>query len=102
MESLQWAIGILVTISLAVTGWLAQMVIVHERECKHVNARLATAEADAERMKQDIGTHGSGIRGAIHKQRGQIGVIAQQLDVLREKASLRPLDLAEAFRRDDE
>jgi len=71
MEAIQWAIGILVTINLAVTGFLANAIMAHERECKHVNARLASAEGDIERMKQDIGTHSSGLRGNVHDTANQ-------------------------------
>lgn len=73
MEALQWAIGILVLINMAVTGFLAQAWRAHESECKQVNARLASMQADLERMKQDIGTHDTGLRGHVHKVAQMVG-----------------------------
>lgn len=67
METLLWALGILVTIQLAVTGFAAHVIWNHVSECKHVHARLASAESDLERMKSDIGTHDTGLRGTLHK-----------------------------------
>lgn len=67
MDTLQWAIGILVTVNTAVLGFLAKMQIAHERECRQASSRIASLEVDLERMKEDIGTHDSGMRGAIHK-----------------------------------
>lgn len=67
MESLQWAIGILVTIDLAVTGFLAHIIWTHIVECRSVSESLAAIRSDVERMKADIGTHDTGMRGEIHK-----------------------------------
>lgn len=54
-------------INVAVTGFLAQAWRAHEAECKQVNARLASMQADLERMKIDIGTTDTGLRGHVHK-----------------------------------
>lgn len=67
MEALQWAIGILVTIQVPVMTWIISQLWAHVLECRQVNARLAALENDMERAKEDIGTHDTGIRGAIHK-----------------------------------
>lgn len=66
-STLQWAVGILVTIDLAITGFLAHIIWTHVIECKHVTARLSLLEGDMNRAKEDIGTHNSGMRGAIHR-----------------------------------
>ena len=66
-DVLQWAIGILVTVHLAVTGFLAHIIWTHVTECKHVSARMALLEGDVTRAKEDIGTHDTGMRGAIHR-----------------------------------
>lgn len=82
METITWAIGILVTVQLAVTGFLAHVVWNHVSECKHVNARLASAESDLERMKEDIGTHDRGLRGASHKSSSLLTEHEMRLAVL--------------------
>jgi hypothetical protein len=67
MEAIQWAVGILVTLQTGVIGFLSAKLWAHVEKCAHVSAELARLEADVERMKQDIGTHDSGMRGEIHQ-----------------------------------
>jgi len=67
METLLWALGILVTIQIAVTGFLATKLWAHVVTCTHNSATVARIDADVERMKQDIGTHESGLRGNVHQ-----------------------------------
>lgn len=71
MEALQWAIGILVTIQLVVTGFLANWLRAHIEEWNEAQQtsgeKLARIGADVERMKEDIGTHDTGMRGHIHE-----------------------------------
>lgn len=66
MEALQWAIGVLTTINLAALGFMGSRLWSHVVECKHVSNDAAYMKADIERMKQDIGTHDSGLRGNVH------------------------------------
>lgn len=67
METLQWAIGILVTVNLAVTGFIASQLWAHVIKCGHASADIATLKADMERTKEDIGTHDRGMRGDLHR-----------------------------------
>lgn len=67
MEALQWAVGILVTINVGVTGFIASQLWAHVIKCGHVSAQLGQIGADVERMKCDIGTHDSGLRGEVHR-----------------------------------
>ena len=55
------------TVNIAITGFLWHTVWSHVMECKHVTARLSLLEGDMERAKEDIGTHDTGMRGAIHR-----------------------------------
>lgn len=66
MEAVLWIIGILVTINLAVVSFIASRLWAHVVECHNDRAIFAFIKADVERMKQDIGTHDTGIRGACH------------------------------------
>lgn len=66
MESLQWAIGVLVIIETAVIGFIGSRLWTHVVECKGVGEKVARIDADVERMKEDIGTHQSGLRGSVH------------------------------------
>lgn len=67
METLQWAIGILVVILMAVMGFFATQLWAHVVECRQIMARLEGINKDVERMKEDIGTHSTGMRGQLHQ-----------------------------------
>lgn len=70
MAGLQWAIGILVTIQTLITGFIATQLWAHVIKCGHVSAQLASMAKDVERMKEDIGTHDTGMRGDLHRVSG--------------------------------
>lgn len=67
MEAIQWAIGILVIIQIPIIGFIGSRLWTHVVECKGVGEKVARIDADVERMKEDIGTHDSGMRGEIHR-----------------------------------
>ena len=67
METLQWAVGVLVIIQIAIMGWFSTQLWAHVTECRQLSARVEGLARDVERMKQDIGTHDTGLRGAVHK-----------------------------------
>lgn len=67
MEAIQWAIGVIVIIQIAVTGFIGSRLWSHVDRCKSVAEKLSRIDADVERMKQDIGTHETGMRGQVHK-----------------------------------
>lgn len=66
MSVLLWAIGILITVLMAIMGFFATQLWGHVVECRQIMARLEGISKDVERMKSDIGTHDSGMRGHIH------------------------------------
>jgi len=67
METLQWAIGILIVILMGIMGFFATQLWGHVVECRQLMARLEGIAKDVERMKEDIGTHSTGLRGAVHE-----------------------------------
>lgn len=78
MEALQWAVGILTTINLAALGFIGSQLWAHVVECKSVATDVAYMKADVERMKQDIGTHDTGLRGHVH----QVAQMAQEHELI--------------------
>lgn len=67
-----------------------------------ITARLWQISTRLDRLQDDVGRDSnSGMRGASHKRKGQIAMLASHVDLLREKTGMRALDLAEAFRKDD-
>lgn len=73
MESIQWAIGILVVILMGTMGFFATQLWAHVVECRQLMARLEGISKDVERMKEDIGTHETGMRGEIHRVSNMCG-----------------------------
>lgn len=67
METLQWAIGILVVILTGIVGFFASQLWGHVVECRQMMARLEGLSRDVERMKEDVGTHDTGMRGHLHE-----------------------------------
>jgi hypothetical protein len=47
--------------------------------------RFARLEADVERMKQDIGTHETGLRGAVHRTSNAVTALEMRVAVLERK-----------------
>lgn len=47
--------------------------------------RFARLEADVERMKQDIGTHETGMRGAIHRTATHVTELEMRVTILERK-----------------
>jgi hypothetical protein len=67
VDAIQWAIGVLVIIQTAVIGFIGSRLWAHVVECKGVGEKVAALDRDVERMKSDIGTHSTGLRGAVHE-----------------------------------
>lgn len=95
-----WIFGTIVGVQVAVMGALIRALWHHVMHCRAIESGIASIDAKLEWIKADIGDHGSGLRGAVHKHRGQIGVLAGQVDEIREKVKMRPLGLSGAFMRD--
>ena len=85
MEAIQWAIGVLVIIQTAVIGFIGSRLWAHVVECKGVGEKVARIDADVERMKQDIGTHDTGMRGALHRGATHTTELEMRLSILERK-----------------
>lgn len=62
------ALGIVISLQVATIGWL----LWHSSQCAAFHERVAKLEAENQRIKQDIGDHTSGLRGAVHDLRGML------------------------------
>ena len=82
METLLWALGILVTIQIAILGWFATQLWTHVIECRQLSARVEGVWHDVERMKADIGTHETGLRGAVHRTSNQCTALEMRVGSL--------------------
>jgi DNA topoisomerase IA len=65
MQTLLWALGIIVTLETAIIAFVGSRLWTHVVECHSTGGKVAALERDVERMKEDIGTHDTGMRGAI-------------------------------------
>ena len=82
MEALQWAIGVLVIIQMAVIGFIGSRLWTHVVECRGVGEKVSAMDRDLERMKEDIGTHDTGMRGAIHRTATHVTEMEMRLSSL--------------------
>lgn len=62
-----WIIGAVITLQMAIVGAIAAALWVHASHCKEITAAVARIEATVERLSADIGTHDTGLRGAVHQ-----------------------------------
>jgi len=85
METLLWALGILVTIQMAIIGWFATQLWAHVSDCRRLSSQVEGVSRDVERMKSDIGTHDTGMRGAIHKTSNQCTALEMRVGTLERK-----------------
>jgi len=85
MEQLLWALGILVTVQIAVVGFIAKALWTHVVECRRVGETLAGMASDISRIKEDIGNHESGIRGRLHEIGGLVNEQELRIHMLEEK-----------------
>lgn len=87
-------------------GWIvpvASALVAFAGSYVGVRITVARIESRLNYLENEVGRDSrSGLRGRVHKRKGQIGTLAAQIDELRERAELRPLDLQEAFRKDDD
>lgn len=60
---LLWILGGLLLAFTAIAGALWR----HVEHCKEVHTKLAEIGSDVRRIKEDIGTHETGMRGTVHK-----------------------------------
>lgn len=73
---LVWVLGILVTVILALAGALYK----HVKECREVRATLATIATQVAAMAAEIGSHDTGLRGAMHRLRDETRQALMRLD----------------------
>jgi hypothetical protein len=66
-QAILWIFGMLITCIVAVMGFLASHLWTHVVECHQVGQKVSSLDRDVERMKEDIGTHDTGMRGEIHR-----------------------------------
>lgn len=83
-SAILWLFGTVITVQTIVLAALASAIWNHVRDCGRFRVEQATLlgriSATLERVKEDIGDHGSGLRGQVHKLASDISpyVIREQ------------------------
>ena len=57
---------------LAIVGSLFGILWKHVNECRDFRSSVATMKTDLEHVVKELGSHDSGVRGSLHKLRGDI------------------------------
>lgn len=78
-EAVQIAAFLLIAGAIAT---IAKLLWNHVEHCKEVHGKLAEIGADVKRIKEDVGTHESGLRGAVHKTANRVTEHEARLIVL--------------------
>lgn len=95
-DTSRWVIGAMISVLTICLAYLFKIVV-------DVRTIVAGMSGEITRLKDDIGRDShSGIRGRAHKNRGQIGVLAAQIDDLRDRTGMRYIGLADSLRKERE
>lgn len=81
-QSLQWLIGILIIVLLAVIGAMFGLFLKHMGECRDFREKVAGMSAKIDSVKAELGDHETGVRGALHQLRDDISpwIIRAQME----------------------
>lgn len=83
--ALLWVLGILVTIVIG----LSVAIFNHVKECREPRSALAELKTEMARVKEDIGTHDTGIRGHVHRIADDVGRHGLEIGLLQRKVNDR-------------
>jgi Tfp pilus assembly PilM family ATPase len=84
-----WIIGAVISLQMAVVGAIAAALWVHASHCKVIAAAVARIEATVERVCVDIGTHDTGLRGAVHETSNRVTEHGMRIAMLERQENLR-------------
>lgn len=84
-EAVQIAAFLLVAGAIAT---IAKLLWEHIQHCKEVHGKLSEISGDVKRIQQDIGTHETGMRGAIHETANRMTELSMKMSML-ERQELR-------------
>lgn len=77
-----WLFGTLITILTVVIGAIASALWAHVGHCKEVAAAVARMESQLERVATDIGTHETGLRGAVHETANRVTELSMKVGLM--------------------
>jgi hypothetical protein len=83
-----WIFGAVITLQTAIVGAIAAALWVHVGHCKEIAAAMARVEARVERLSIDIGTHDTGLRGAVHETANRVTEHALKISMLERQARI--------------
>ena len=84
-----WLFGTLISLLTIVIGAIAAALWTHIGHCKDVAAMVARMDARLERVSQDIGTHETGIRGAVHEIANRVTELSMKVALLERRGDDR-------------
>lgn len=84
-----WIFGAVITLQTTIVGAIAAALWVHVGHCKEITAAMARVEAKVERLTIDIGTHDTGLRGAVHEAANRVTEHGLKISMLERGVSTR-------------
>ena len=80
-----WLYGTLISLLTIVIGAIAAALWAHVGHCKDVASAVARIETNVTRLTQDIGTHETGLRGAVHEVANRVSEHGMRISMLERK-----------------
>jgi len=80
-----WLFGTLISLLTIVIGAIAAALWAHVGHCKDVASAVARIETNVTRLTQDIGTHETGLRGAVHEVANRVSEHGMRISMLERK-----------------
>lgn len=77
-----WIFGTLIGLLTVVIGAIAAALWAHVGHCKDVASAVARIETSVARLSTDIGTHETGLRGAVHEVANRVSEQGMRISLL--------------------
>lgn len=81
-DAILWMFGIVITVQLAVVGFIVKALWDHVEACKVTASSLASLNTNVARIMVDIGSHESGLRGQTHDHAGVLTQHEMRIEML--------------------
>lgn len=80
--TLLWLFGTLITLLTIVIGAIAAALWAHVGHCKDVAGVVARIDTNLDRVMADIGSHETGLRGAVHEVSNRVTEHSMRIGLL--------------------
>lgn len=80
-----WLFGTLIAVQVPIMGSIAWGLWSHVIHCRRVEGSIESVKSDLKHIRQEIGTHDSGLRGSVHKQHNSLMKLDGRVSLLEDR-----------------